>query len=72
MTRHKTFKSIFSDEIKISQIFLGVGLTLFLMNISSILSFLPKEYSYLSFDISVFSSILIIVYSVYIIHKHKN
>ncbi len=71
MKHIKENKSIFADEKIISQVFLGIGLMLFLINISSFLSYLPYDYSYLSFDISIFSSILIIVYSVYVLDKNN-
>lgn len=71
MTKHSNIYSIIKDEKKISSIFLGVGLTLFFLNISTFLSFLPKEYSYMSFDLSIFSSIIIIIYSVYILEHKK-
>jgi hypothetical protein len=61
----------------ISYVFLGVGLVLFVLNISSMLgltlTFGAIEYSYLSFDASVFASILLILYVVYNLSTtHKN
>ena len=53
----------------ISYVFLGVGLVLFLLNISSLLgltlTFGAIEYSYLDFDASVLASMLLILYVVY-------
>lgn len=53
----------------VSYVFLGVGLVLFLLNITSLLGLTltigAVDYSHLSFDASVFSSILLILYVVY-------
>lgn len=53
----------------ISFVFLGVGLVLFLLNLTAMLgltmTFGAFEYSYLGFDASIFSSILLILYVVY-------
>lgn len=67
------FKHFIEKEWKaISYVFLGAGLMIFIMNISAMLSFLPKQYSYLNFDVSVFASILLIVYVVYSLHEKKH
>jgi len=67
----KKFEKVISNQKNVSLVFLGVGLSLFLLNISGILSFLPKSYSFTFFDVSVFSSMIIIIYSVYILHNEK-
>lgn len=64
-------KSVFHDKKIISYVFLGVGFTLFLLNVSGLLSFMPGKYNVTAYDISVFSSIIIIVYAVYVIHNEK-
>jgi hypothetical protein len=56
---------------QVNLVFLGIGLTLFLMNLSAFLSFLPRDYSEVFFDISIFSSILIIIIATYNLTKHK-
>lgn len=59
----------------VSYIFLGVGLTLFLLNISALLGLTIAngaiDYNYIGFDVSIFSSILLIVYIVYTLHEKK-
>lgn len=55
----------------ISTVFLGVGLTIFLLNISGFLSYLPKNYNITSFDLSVFSSMIIIIYATYVLHEEN-
>lgn len=67
----KTNKYVFGNKKKVSYVFLGIGLTLFLLNISGMLSSLPFSYNFTAFDISVFSSMLIVLYSTYIIHHEK-
>ncbi|NQZ84859.1 MAG: hypothetical protein HRU03_04000 [Nanoarchaeales archaeon] len=67
---YKSLSHLFEKEWRaISYVFLGVGLVLFLLNISSLLgltlTFGEISYSYLSFDASVFASILLILYVVY-------
>lgn len=73
--KHKSkevdFEEILKDTKTINLAFLGAGLMLFLLNISSFLAFLPKEYSFTAFDISVFSSILLILIAVYNLHSEK-
>ncbi len=66
-----SFMDVIKSEKNVSLFFLGVGLCLFFLNISSMLSFLPSEYSHVAFDISVFSSMLIILYSVYNLYKKE-
>ena len=66
--KEKTLMEWISNKRLVAHIFLGVGLVLFLMNITGMLNFLPRQYSYLSFDISVFSSMLVIIFAVYILH----
>lgn len=57
----------------ISYIFMGIGLMIFSMNITFMLSFLPNTYSTLYFNLSIFSSILLILYVLYTLEeKHKN
>jgi hypothetical protein len=55
----------------VSYVFLGVFLLLFAINLSAMLSFLPVNYSAMAFNISVFASVLAIVYIVYILHEKK-
>lgn len=64
-------KSVFQDKKVISYVFLGVGFSLFLLNISGLLSFMPGKYNVSAFDISVLSSMIIIIYSTYVIHNEK-
>lgn len=56
---------IHKEEKTINVLFLGVGLTLFVINLGTMLSFMPTNYSNLSFNISIFGSILIVVYAIY-------
>ena len=70
MKKHiRPFEAILKDRKTTNLVFLGVGLTLFMLNISSFLTYLPKEYSFTAFDISVFSSMVIILITVYNLHK---
>ncbi len=67
-----TFAQVLAKKKEIGYIFLGVGLALFLLNITSFITFVvTKSYPYILFDISVFSSILVIVYAIYEIHNSK-
>lgn len=49
----------------VSYIFLGVGLLMFLLNITAMLSYLPERYSMIAFNISTFGSIILIIYVVH-------
>lgn len=71
MTKINSLSKTFGGTKKINSVFLGIGLTLFLVNISSFLAYLPSEYSELAFDISVFSSMIIILVAVYNLHEKK-
>ena len=74
MAKHKTsnfdreFEKSLGSKKTLSYVFLGIGLCLFFLNISVMLSFLPQSYSFTAFDISVFSSIIMILFAVYILH----
>jgi len=68
MTKNKLPKSFHNRKI-VSLVFLGLGLSLFILNISSMLSFLPLNYNKIAFDMSIFASMLIVIYSVYMIHS---
>ena len=65
------FEHALGGKKVINIVFLGVGLTLFLLNISGILSFLPRSYNITAFDVSVFSSIVIIIYATYALHEEN-
>ncbi|MFW5704768.1 MAG: hypothetical protein ACOCXG_02895 [Nanoarchaeota archaeon] len=66
------FELIRQNKRNMALIFLGVGLTLFALNISSLLSFyLLNKYDYANFDISTFGSMLIVILSTYLAVKHK-
>ncbi len=67
----KKLDKALGNNKNISLVFLGIGLSLFLLNISGLLAFLPVKYSFSSFDIPVFSSMLIILFSVYILHNER-
>lgn len=73
MSKQK-FSGIIFDRQKVSLIFLGVGITMFLLNMLSIITLLPYlEYlvqnsiahTLTGYYISVISSIILIVYSMY-------
>lgn len=61
---HKRYKEV-------SYTLLGVGLCIFALNISAMLSVLPMMYDELAFNVSVFGSILMVVYIVYSLHEKK-
>jgi len=72
MVKHeyKDLSYLLKKEWKaVSYVFLGVGLILFLLNITSLLgltiTFGAINYSELGFDASTFSSVLLILYVVY-------
>lgn len=74
MVKNKgSIHDFFSHTKEISLVFLGVGLVMFLLNISGMLAYLPDSYSHSAFNISVFSSMLIIIYATYVLtaEKHK-
>ena len=66
----KGMSKVLGNTRNISLVFLGVGLTLFFLNLATFMSFLPEKYSFAFFDISVFSSMLIIIYSTYNLHSN--
>lgn len=68
---YRDFEKALGTHKTISLVFLGVGLTLFFLNISTMLSYLPLKYSEIAFDLSVFSSMLIIIYATYNLHMDK-
>lgn len=72
-TENKSFCERFEHAIggkkTVSFVFLGIGLTLFLLNVSGILAYLPKSYNITLFDISIFSSMILIIYSTYVLHE---
>ena len=58
-----------NNKNAVSYIFLGIGLTLFMLNISTLLSFtLPGKYAFTPFDLSTFGSMIIIIAATYMIH----
>ncbi len=65
------FEHALGGKKVINIVFLGVGLTLFLLNISGLLSFLPRSYNITAFDVSVFSSMVIIIYATYALHEEN-
>lgn len=78
MVKKKNFmtklEKIFTwDRESIGLFFLGVGLTMFIINVTAILNilpFLPKlaeyvEYPLLGYYVSILSSIILMVYSLY-------
>ena len=65
-------KTYLPDSHVLSYVFLGVGITIFILNLASLLSFMPKAYSYVAFDVSVFASIVIILFSAYHLTTDKN
>ncbi len=71
MTKINSLSKTFGGTKKINAVFLGIGLCLFLVNISSFLVYLPVDYSEVAFDISVFSSMIIILVAVYNLHDKK-
>lgn len=63
LRRNKTF---------INYIFLGVGLSLFVVNIAAFMSFVhTMDYSKFLFNTSVFASMLIVLFSVYNVTVNK-
>lgn len=67
-------KKVFSwDRESIGLFFLGVGLTMFIVNITAILNILPflpmlstyVEYPLLGYYVSILSSIILMTYSLY-------
>ena len=65
----KEFEKALGDNKTVSTIFLGIGLCLFLLNVTSMLSFLPNNYSFEAFYISIFSSMVIILFATYELHR---
>ena len=61
----KEFEKALGSKKTINLVFLGIGLTLFVINVSSMLAFLPSSYNSTAFVISVFSSIIIILVAVW-------
>jgi hypothetical protein len=72
-TRDRTFSEIIStNQHNIAYIFLGIGLALFVLNITSLISFaFSANYAYLPFDISTFASIVVILLCVNTIFNAK-
>jgi hypothetical protein len=68
---YRDFEKALGTQRTISLVFLGVGLTLFFLNISTMLSYLPVKYSEIAFDMSIFASMLIIIYATYNLHMNK-
>lgn len=63
---HEFGQMLRQNKTFINYIFLGVGLTLFFLNISTFMSFVhDMSYSKAFFNSSVFASILIVLVSVY-------
>ena len=67
----KKFEFALGTKRTISLVFLGIGLTLFLLNVSGILAYLPKSYDITSFDISIFASMIMIIYATYMLHEEN-
>lgn len=69
---YKDLKHFIEKEtLPITYVFLGVGLTVLIMNLSGILNFPANSYSFNFFNLSTFASILIIVFAVYKISSEK-
>ncbi|MFW6285696.1 MAG: hypothetical protein ACOC16_00835 [Nanoarchaeota archaeon] len=59
---------IVKNHKKTNYIFLGIGLTLFVMNITAFISFVKDvSYDYMFFNTAIFSSIIIILMTVHYI-----
>jgi hypothetical protein len=58
-------KEFLPDLKEVSLVFLGVGLTMFLLNITAMLVFIPEQYSFVAFDIAIFASIILILIPIY-------
>jgi len=70
--KKKLKNHIFKDEKIIGHVFLGVGLLLFVLNISAFLNIIPNfipNSTAIIFDVSIFSSIIIVVSAIFLIHK---
>lgn len=67
----KKIQEVLEGNIKnTNYIFLGVGLTMFIMNVTAFLSFVDGVYSYLFFDLSILSSMIIIIITCYNIYNN--
>lgn len=65
MAKKSTLEQVFHDKKTISYVFLGVGLVLFVMNLTSLITTGTVSYSKALFNVSVFSSMIIILFAVY-------
>ena len=66
-------KLIEENQKKANYVFLGIGVTLFVMNVTAFISFVKDmTYDFMFFNTAIFSSIIIVLISVYYITKvHK-
>jgi hypothetical protein len=70
MKKKESFLPQEFENIKnISLVFLGIGLTMFVLNITSYLSFLPAEFNVYLFYTSLISSAFIIGFSSYLLYE---
>lgn len=69
MTKSNNIKSLLEkNHKKTNFVFLGIGLTLFVMNITTLISFVKDmNYNFMLFNVAIFSSMIIVLMSVYYI-----
>ncbi len=65
LVKIKSANSISRREVSI--FFLGVGIVMFFLNISTFLSFMPSSYSFFAFDISILTSMVLIIFTTYML-----
>ncbi|MDA3855720.1 MAG: hypothetical protein PF569_05650 [Candidatus Woesearchaeota archaeon] len=73
MKSNYKFSTLLSKRKEISYIFLGVGLLLFVLNITSLIGYVNTlEYPFMLFNISIFGSMLLVVFAVYEILERRD
>lgn len=71
MVKKSVLDSVFGNAKEVGYIFLGVGLLIYVMNLATFMTFVQTQvYPYTAFNVSVFASVLVILYSVYLIEEN--
>lgn len=64
--REKVGKILEKNHKRINYVFIGIGLTLFVMNVTAFISFVKDlNYDFMFFNTAIFSSMILVLIAVY-------
>ena len=73
MKKEKSYKNLIhflvEEHTNVVYAFMIVGIVIFLLNITAMLNYPIVKYSYIFFNLSIFSSMLLILFGVYSLYE---